>query len=252
MKKIHSAYFIASIFYFGVFILLTPSLVFANNTDSDNDGLSDIEEETVYYTDPYSADTDGDGYEDMLEITNGFSPRSEDNERLAEVDSDNDYLNDSWELILGTDIMNPDSDGDLYLDGTEVKTGFNPLSKTQEKLEKLIKVSIEEQRLYYYFDEKLLEEFPISGGLYYTPTPTGVFKILAKVPVKHYGGTGFDFPNTKWNLHFTTTYWRYYIHGAYWHDNFGNPMSHGCVNVSYDNMERLYWFSELGTNVQIS
>ena len=85
------------------------------------------------------------------------------------------------------------------------------------------------------------------------PTPQGEFKILAKVPSKNYGGTGFGFsyPNTKWNLHFTTRYWRYYIHGAYWHDNWGNVMSHGCVNVSYENMEPLYWWTQIGTKVVI-
>ena len=85
------------------------------------------------------------------------------------------------------------------------------------------------------------------------PTPTGDFEILAKVPIKNYGGSGFNFsyPDTKWNLHFTTRYWRYYIHGAYWHDNFGQPMSHGCVNVSYENMEPLYWWAEVGTKVKI-
>jgi len=77
--------------------------------------------------------------------------------------------------------------------------------------------------------------------------------ILDKVPSKNYGGTGYNFhyPNTKWNLHFTTTKYRYYIHGAYWHDNFGHPMSHGCVNVSYENMEQLYEWADLETKLQI-
>ena len=82
-------------------------------------------------------------------------------------------------------------------------------------------------------------------------TPEGEFKILDKVPVKHYGGGDFDYPNTKWNLHFTTDYWRYYIHGAYWHDNFGQQMSHGCVNVDYEHMEPLYWWTQYDTKVII-
>ena len=148
--------------------------------------------------------------------------------------------------------MNPDSDGDLYLDGTEVAAGYDPLSSDPTEIEKLITVSVADQQLAYYFDGNMLEEFPISGGLLYTPTPLGDFEIMDKVPVKHYKGVGYDFPNTKWNLHFTSTYyWRYYIHGAYWHDNFGKPMSHGCINVSYDNMERLYWFAQTGTKTQI-
>ena len=38
----------------------------------------------------------------------------------------------------------------------------------------------------------------------------------------------------------------YYIHGAYWHNKFGKQMSHGCVNVSYANMEGLYQWAEKG------
>lgn len=219
--------------------------------DSDGDGLSDYDELNIYFTDPFNPDSDGDGYPDGLEIKNGYSPRHGNGKRLIDVDSDNDYLNDYWELILGTGLMNPDSDGDLYLDGTEVAAGFDPLNPEPVQLEKIIKVDLKKQTLAYYFGGKEFGSFPISGGLSRTPTPKGEFKILDKVPVKHYGGVGFDYPNTKWNLHFTTKTYRYYIHGAYWHNNFGQPMSHGCVNVAYKDMEHLYWWAQLGTKVII-
>lgn len=61
-------------------------------------------------------------------------------------------------------------------------------------------------------------------------------------------GTTYNYPNTKWNLSFLP---HYYIHGAYWHNNFGHPMSHGCVNVSYNDMEQLYNFVDVGTPVTI-
>jgi lipoprotein-anchoring transpeptidase ErfK/SrfK len=43
----------------------------------------------------------------------------------------------------------------------------------------------------------------------------------------------------------------YYIHGAYWHHNFGHPMSHGCINVAYANMEGLYNWADVGTPITI-
>lgn len=170
------------------------------------------------------------------------------------IDQDKDGLSDSWEKLLGTDPVNPDTDGDGYKDGAEVVAGFDPLSGEPKKVEKLIKVDLKTQHLWYYFGDKLMADFPISSGIKSLPTPKGEFKILDKVPVKRYGGPGynFDFPNTKWNLHFTTKKLRYYIHGAYWHNNFGHPMSHGCVNVSYANMEALYWFAQVGTKVIIN
>jgi len=170
-------------------------------------------------------------------------------------DTDQDYLADDWEKILGTDPTNPDSDGDKYLDGTEVAAGFNPLNQEPTQLEKLIEVDLKKQQLTYWFGAKQLGRFLISGGLKYLPTPRGQFKILAKVPLKTYGGNGYNFyyPRTKWNLLFKRgpNKLSYYIHGTYWHNKFGQPMSHGCVNVSYQNMERLYWFAQLGTKVII-
>lgn len=222
----------------------------AADIDTDQDGLSDQAEKEIYFTDYQNPDTDQDGYSDGDEIKNDYSPHVA-GKRLIEVDSDKDYLNDKWELILGTGLMNPDSDGDRYLDGTEVAASFDPLSIGSAQIEKHIKVSIEQQRLWYYFGDKLMDTFLISGGVRGLPTPKGEFEVMAKVPLKNYGGPGYWYPNTKWNLHFTTTKYRYYIHGAYWHNNFGQPMSHGCVNVSYRDMEALYWFAQYGTKITI-
>lgn len=229
------------------------SLVYGidNNLDSDNDGISDYDEIYIYNTNPDYYDSDADGYNDKLEITTGFSPRHANNRKMIDVDSDNDGLNDKWELIIGTDLLNSDTDGDGYSDGTEVNDGYNPLKNNGSKVKKLIKVDLKTQNLSYYFDDKLLESFPISSGIAQLPTPKGNFKILDKVPSKNYRGVGYYYPDTKWNLHFTTGNYRYYIHGAYWHNNFGHPMSHGCVNVSYANMEKLYNWANVGTDVEI-
>lgn len=243
MKKI----FLPIIF---IFIFL-PALSQAEVLDSDGDGLSDKDEQEIYFTDPQNPDTDGDGYSDGVEIKFGYSPRHSGGRRLIQVDSDGDYLNDQWELTLGTGLLNPDSDGDLYLDGTEVAAGFDPLDPRPIQREKLIKVDLARQHLEYYFGDKLFGSFLISSGVSSMPTPKGEFKVLDKVFYKHYAGPGFDYPNTKWNLHFTTGKYRYYIHGAYWHNNFGHPMSHGCVNVSYADMEPLYWWAQKGTKVWI-
>jgi len=42
--------------------------------DSDSDGLSDYEEVTVYKSNRFKKDTDGDGYSDKAEVDNGFNP----------------------------------------------------------------------------------------------------------------------------------------------------------------------------------
>ncbi|MDD5252006.1 MAG: L,D-transpeptidase family protein [Patescibacteria group bacterium] len=222
--------------------------------DADGDGLTDVEETNIYKTDPNKPDTDGDGFRDGDEIKNGFSPRHAGQVRLADVDSDKDYLNDAWEIAAGTDLLNPDTDGDKYLDGTEIAAGYDPRNPQPVKKQKRIEVSLAKQRLTYYFGDAVFGSFPISSGVRTMPTPKGDFSVLAKVPVKTYGGRGYNFyfPNTKWNLQFATAkQGRVYIHGAYWHNKFGQPMSHGCVNVAYANMEDLYWWAQVGTPVHV-
>lgn len=221
--------------------------------DTDLDGLSDDLERQKYFTDPSSADTDGDGMPDGTEIYHGRSPRHAGDYTLMQVDSDGDHLIDAWELILGTDLMNPDSDGDLFLDGTEVAAGYDPLTPKPVKLDKIIEVSTSDLELTYKMGGRILAVVPVSTGKSWTPTPLGEFEVLDKIPSKHYAGPTWDYPNTKWNLKFTRKNgWNYYIHGAYWHDKFGKqPVSGGCVNVRYKDMEPLYWWVQHGTRVVI-
>ena len=234
-------------------VFLTAPYAHAQTVDSDGDGLTDAKEIQIYHTDPSTADTDGDGFSDGEEVARGYSPLVK-GKKLVEVDTDKDYLPDAWEIALGTDLANPDSDGDGYLDGTEVRAGYDPLHPdSSARLEKLISVNLKQQRLAYSFGGKVLEQFSISSGLPPTPTPMGEFSVLTKRPLVHYQGPGFDFPNTRWNLRFAYGgNLSYYIHGAYWHNRFGRPASHGCVNVSYQNMERLYDWAQVGTKVSIA
>lgn len=244
MKKL-----IQSIFFIST-ILIAPHFIYAEdlNIDTDIDGLSDKDEMNTYFTDPNNSDTDGDGYKDGEEIKNKYSPR-EKNKKLINIDSDKDGLNDLFELALGTNLLNPDTDEDGYKDGQEISKSYNPLSKDKQKITKSIKVTLKTQYLGYYFGDKLLTEFKISSGIKSLPTPKGQFKILEKIPTKLYKGSNYYYPNTKWNLRVTRS--GILIHGAYWHNNFGKPMSHGCINVSYENIEPLYNFTDIGTKVII-
>lgn len=117
---------------------------------------------------------------------------------------------------------------------------------------KLVLVTLQDQTLRYFQDTTLVGEFKISSGLKGTPSPTGEFDILQKKPLVTYKGRNYYFPNTKWNLMFKKgALGNLYIHGAYWHHNFGHPMSHGCINVAYSDMEGLYNWANVGTKVVI-
>ena len=42
------------------------------------------------------------------------------------------------------------------------------------------------------------------------------------------------------------------LHGAYWHNNFGQPMSHGCINQPLDVAAFMFEFAPLGTPVTVT
>jgi lipoprotein-anchoring transpeptidase ErfK/SrfK len=218
--------------------------------DLDADGLNDTEEAIIYHTNPDLRDTDGDGYADGVEIKYGFSPLHGDNKKLSEVDSDSDGVNDEMEIALRTDLTNPDTDFDGYLDGDEVAHGYNPFAGPNDRdVARNVVVNRTTQTLSYFLNGVKIGTIPVSTGLIGTQTPLGEFRILRKVPIVHYRGPGYNLPNTKWNLEFKRSY---YLHGAYWHKQFGiKPMSHGCVNIAYKDVEGLYNFLDVGDRVTV-
>ncbi|MES2135314.1 MAG: L,D-transpeptidase family protein [Patescibacteria group bacterium] len=113
-----------------------------------------------------------------------------------------------------------------------------------------------EEMLYAYDGDTLFMEQPISVGLEGTPTPRGTFTVYAMTPSRYMQGPipgvsdqEYDLPGVPWNLYFTVD--GAVIHGAYWHDRFGEPWSHGCVNLPPEKAKELYMWADLGTLVTV-
>lgn len=108
--------------------------------------------------------------------------------------------------------------------------------------EKWIDISLSEQILRAYEGNKVVIEFPVSSGLWF-PTPKGEFSIWYKTRAQRMTGgnrdigTFYDLPNVPHNMFF---FQGFAIHGAYWHNNFGHPMSHGCVNSPLASAAQLF------------
>jgi len=117
---------------------------------------------------------------------------------------------------------------------------------------KRIEVDLSKQHLYAYEGENLVLDFPVSTGKWYL-TPTGDFRIWVKLRYTRMAGgnpaTGTYYNLT--NVPFTMYFYNdkisksrgFGLHGAYWHNNFGHPMSHGCVNIKPEDAERLYYWA---------
>jgi len=88
----------------------------------------------------------------------------------------------------------------------------------------------------------------VSTGTYRTPTVTGRYAINIKYTSQRMTGPGYDLPGVPWVMYF---YGGYAIHGAYWHNNFGTPMSHGCVNMRPGEAEMLFAWADYGTEVYV-
>jgi len=82
----------------------------------------------------------------------------------------------------------------------------------------------------------------ISSGLTERPSPLGLFRLQHKLSYRSMG----NFPhspdkyfieNIPWVMYFLPNF---AIHGAYWHDDFGNRRSHGCINLAPRDARYIY------------
>jgi lipoprotein-anchoring transpeptidase ErfK/SrfK len=118
---------------------------------------------------------------------------------------------------------------------------------------KLITVDTTKQMIYAWDGGRIVNQSPVSTGMYYTPTVRGQFKIYKKFDLQDMSGRYYPYnyyylknvPNV---MYF---YQEYAIHGAYWHNHFGSKYSHGCVNEPVGFSKWLYDFAPIGTDVYV-
>ena len=111
-----------------------------------------------------------------------------------------------------------------------------------------IDVNLSQQMVYAYEGDVVVNSFLASTGTWQTPTVTGTYHIYVKYASTSMSGPGYYLPNVPYTMYF---YKGYGIHGTYWHNNFGVPMSHGCVNLSIPDAEWLFNWASVGTEVNV-
>lgn len=118
--------------------------------------------------------------------------------------------------------------------------------------DKQIVIDLATQTLTAYEGDKAVYLCRISSGVRLKEggfaTPKGIFRTILKRPCRHMSnpasefGTGFDLPGVPWVSYFTSD--GVALHGAYWHNNYGVPSSHGCVNMTPEGAKWIYRWTD--------
>jgi lipoprotein-anchoring transpeptidase ErfK/SrfK len=109
-----------------------------------------------------------------------------------------------------------------------------------------IVIDLSSQRLTAYENGRAVTSFVISSGKASTPTPIGSFRIYARYRSQTMSGPGYYLPGVPYVQYFAGGN---AIHGAYWHNMFGTPTSHGCVNLREGDAGWLWSWASIGTPV---
>jgi L,D-transpeptidase catalytic domain len=122
-----------------------------------------------------------------------------------------------------------------------------PLSSNVPTENKRVEVHLDEQLLVAYESGQVVFASRISTGGKrlsgtYT-TPVGNFITYHKRPTRHMAtgdiaSSGFDLPGVPWVSYITES--GISFHGTYWHNDYGRPHSHGCINMSPPAAKWLY------------
>jgi lipoprotein-anchoring transpeptidase ErfK/SrfK len=114
--------------------------------------------------------------------------------------------------------------------------------------ERWIDVDLTNQAVYAYEGNTVVNSFIVSTGTWIHPTVTGQYKIYVKIRSGNMHGPGYFLPAVPYIMYF---YKGYGLHGTYWHNNFGTPMSHGCINLRTDDAAWLFNWASVGTLVNV-
>ncbi|MGL5131381.1 MAG: L,D-transpeptidase [Planktothrix sp.] len=120
------------------------------------------------------------------------------------------------------------------------------LIELQQSSERWILIDLSRQRLIAWEGNQPVYAVIVSTGKADTPTRTGVFKVYTKYETTRMTGPDYDVPDVPYTMYYDGGM---AIHGAYWHNLFGTPVSHGCTNVAVDHAKWLFDWASVGTPV---
>lgn len=111
-----------------------------------------------------------------------------------------------------------------------------------------IEVDISDQHLTVWQGEVPIFETTVSTGKPGHRTLPGTFRVYRKYEQTRMTGPDYDTPDVPWTMYYSGDF---AIHGAYWHDNFGTPVSHGCINLRVPEARAIFGWADVGTEVVV-
>jgi lipoprotein-anchoring transpeptidase ErfK/SrfK len=120
---------------------------------------------------------------------------------------------------------------------------------------RIVLVSIADRKLAVLDGDEVIATFPVAVGATKSPSPTGVFQIVSRVPNPTYYRPGLVIPSGKNNP--LGTRWvglsekGYGIHGTNAPGSVGHAASHGCIRLRNRDMEKLFTMVRVGDAVEI-
>ncbi len=119
--------------------------------------------------------------------------------------------------------------------------------------QKRVLISLSQQYAWAFQGDVVMWQGYVSTGRVPYDTPPGSFTVLTKYKTQTMegvlGGEYYNVPDVPDILYFTNQ--GHALHGTYWHNNFGTPMSHGCINLPMEVAEWMYDWGPIGMTVDI-
>lgn len=200
-----------------------------------------------------SCDIDRDGEEEIVVGSNGYGSHIRTFEAWGLPNNDLSFMAYEDDFRGGVNVAcgNVDSSS-----ATEIVTmPGRRVWEGRAGVYKYIEVNIGQQKLEAYKAGRKINESLVSTGTFENPTPIGDFNVRTKLVSDDmswdYGEDhpdNYDLKDVPYVMYYDGPY---SFHGTYWHSNFGNRMSHGCVNLPTPFAEWLYGWTNVGDQVYI-
>lgn len=191
-------------------------------------------------------------------VVDGLAPlvnRPAENGRVI-TDSAGEVLREESAGVPGRELGDVSGAADAFATQLASGNAVFPLPVTEvapamTTLARRIEVNLTTQTTTLFENGQAVNSYAISSGVPGSETPTGEFRVFAHVRIQDMGcvsGVDYCTPDVPWVTYFSPDVG---FHGTYWHNNFGTPMSHGCVNMPIDVAKYVYDWAPVGTEVSV-